>query len=108
MAEANPDHDKSNFDDENDIYRSDIQSFSQALPAEIDIFTALSKIPTYLEPKIDLENVKLNCTIGDPPVLLYLPDETSSTPTITDFFYIMTELLGVAQSEYVCTNCETS
>lgn len=108
MAEANPDHDKSNFGNEDDIYRSDIQSFGQALPAEIDIFTAPLEIPAYLEPKVDLENVKLKCTIGDPPVLLYLPDETSSTPTITAFFHIMTELLGVAQSEYVCTNCETS
>jgi hypothetical protein len=70
---------------------------------EVDIFTATSQKPSCLDFKTNLENVKLKCTIGPPPVLLYLPDDTSSTPAITAFFQTITELLSIAQGEHVCT-----
>lgn len=109
MADFKPDHYmKSEFDKDNDERHCDIQLFSQAMPTEIDIFAASSKSPACMEPKTNLENVKLKCTIGDPPVLLYLPDDNSSTPTISAFFHITRELLSVGQSEYVCTHRETS
>ncbi|KAG9734751.1 hypothetical protein KCU73_g10686, partial [Aureobasidium melanogenum] len=101
MANFSPDQDtESNFDNDDDESRSDIQSLCQALPTEVDIFTATSQKPSFLDFKTNLENVRLKCTIGPPPVLLYLPDDTSSTPTITAFFQIITELLSIAQGEY--------
>lgn len=97
---------ESNFDDNKDTLRSTNQILCQALPAEVDVFDTSPK-PSCVSLKTNLENVKLRCTIGDPPVLLYLPDDTSSTPTITAFFHIITELLCIAQSEYVCTYCDS-
>ncbi|KAH0062587.1 hypothetical protein KCU72_g5, partial [Aureobasidium melanogenum] len=100
MANVNPDHDmESNFDDDEDDSRSKNLNLCQALPAEVKILDTSPK-PPCMDLKTNLENTKLKCTIRHPPVLLYLPDDTSSTPTITAFFHIITELLSIAQSEY--------